>query len=377
MEQIRTPYLLDMTTYLTVAAMSLLGISGLSSLRLQVIALGLCLLFGLFHFFVFQSGRYKARPALYFGSQAVLMVLLFLLGSRNTDAFNFLFIILAINAAAVLPIRSALIWIAIYAGIIVTHTLAFRGLEGLYAVLFYLVTYIAAGVFGRTIQQVELARQRNQELVEELQAAQSRLKILAAVEERNRMARELHDSVKQQVFAILMQLGAARASLAESDPAHAAVMAAESLAKQAGAELNHLIHQLRPPGLEGKTLEAALRDYITGWSQQSGIAADVQVSGSPSVNPSVEAVLFRVTQEGLANVSRHSRASQVQLMLCNENDEVRLVIGDNGIGFDEVEAVKGVGLDSMRERLAAVGGSLEVARRQPSGTQVIARVRRS
>jgi NarL family two-component system sensor histidine kinase LiaS len=98
------------------------------------------------------------------------------------------------------------------------------------------------------------------------------------VEERNRLARELHDSVKQQVFAISMQLSAARTTLSESDQAFPSVVEAERLAQQAGAELTILINALRPPGLESRTLPVAIQEYAKEWSRQSKIGTEVQVT---------------------------------------------------------------------------------------------------
>lgn len=376
-DRIRVPHFLDIATYVSMAAMSLLGISGLPSLRSQLLALGLVFVFGLLYYFVFQSGRYIANPNLYFGAQALILGLLFLLGSTNSDAFNFLFLILCIHIAVVSTARVAVLWIALCFGIVGLITLAMRGTDGIYAVVFYSITFVVCGFFGYTIQQVEKARDRNQRLVEELQATQRKLQELAVVEERNRLARDLHDSVKQQVFAISMQLGAARALLDEASQAYGPVTEAERLAKQAGAELTTLIRELRPAGLESKTLAAALREYVTEWSRQNGIAADLKVDGvSASPLPGDE-TLFRVAQEALANVARHSKAQNVTVELAQQGDRIALIIEDNGAGFDMGRVEKGVGLDSMRERLEAIEGQLEISSQKSRGTRVVARMRRS
>jgi NarL family two-component system sensor histidine kinase LiaS len=196
------------------------------------------------------------------------------------------------------------------------------------------------------------------------------------VEERNRLARDLHDSVKQQVFAISMQLSAARAFLREDDKAYGSVVQAEKLAQQAGAELTTLIHQLRPPGLEHKSLSEAIEVHVNDWKHQNNIETELNI-GEDSVSPDGEQALFRVLQEALANVARHSQANKVWITLKAENDHVALTIEDNGIGYDTMQIVKGIGLDSMKERLAAVHGTLEVSSRQSQGTCVTARIRRS
>ena len=301
---------------------------------------------------------------------------MFLLGSDNSDAFNFLFLILTIHIAVVSTVRVAALWIAICFGALCLLILTTVGMEGLYAILFYSVTFVVCGFFGSTIQQVERARDRNQRLVEELQATQRKLQELAVVEERNRLARDLHDSVKQQVFAISMQLSAARISLKEDDKAYPSVAQAEKLAQQAGAELTTLIHQLRPPALKKKSLVEAIKAHVDDWIHQTDIETEMDVS-EVSVNPESEQALFRVLQEALANVTRHSQANKVWVRLRSENDHVALTIEDNGTGYDAERIVKGVGLDSMKERLAAVNGSLEVSSLQSQGTKVIAIVRRS
>jgi len=374
---LRLPASLDAVTYIGIAAMSLLGISGLASLNLQLTALGLCMLFGIFYRVFFKSGRYQQNPNLYFGTQAFVLTLVYLLGSNTTDAFNFLFLLLTIHTAVVLPGKATVIWIAIYYLIISSIVFATRGLGGVYAILFYLSAYVICGFFGNTLQQAEVARDRNQRLVDELKETQQKLQELAVVDERNRLARDLHDSVKQQVFAISMQLSAARTSLPETDKAYQSVTEAERLAQQAGAELTTLINALRPPGLESKSLTDAIREHVDDWSRQNKIESEINIDSTIIVNQQTEQALFRVLQEALANVARHSKADKVTVDLKSDKDAVTLTIADNGIGFDAKQVAKGIGLDSMQERLIAVSGKIEVVSEKSKGTRVVAKVRRS
>jgi signal transduction histidine kinase len=375
--RIQLPHFLDIATYVGMVAMSLLGISGLPSLRLQVLALGLILLFGLLYHFVFQSGRYLRNPNLYFGAQALLLGLLFLLGSNNSDAFNFLFLILCIHIAAVSSARVAILWGGVCYAIVSAITLGTRGTEGIYAVLFYSITFLVSGFFGYTIQQMERERDRNQRLVEELQATQRRLQELAVVEERNRLARDLHDSVKQQVYAISMQLGAARTLLEDGHRAYSPVSEAERLAKQAGAELTTLIRELRPPSLESKTLAVALQDYVTQWSRGNNIQTHLHVDPELPLSVSEEQAFFRVVQEALSNIARHSQATQVTVELTQADSDILFCIADTGNGFDTSLVPRGVGLDSMRERLTQIGASFQVQSEVGRGTQIISRLRRA
>lgn len=374
--RVRIPPLMDATTYVSLAVMSLLGIRGLHTLQAQLLALGLCAAFGLLYHFVLRTGAYEKAPVIYFGSQWVVLILLLLLQSTSVDALNFLFLIVTIQAALVLTRRAALLWIAAYYLTVATEVFLAGGAGGWYAAAFYLAAYVVCGFFGYILQQAEVARERNQQLVEELQSTQEKLRELAVVEERNRLARDLHDSVKQQVFAISMQLSAARTALSESDRAYPPVAQAEKLAQQAGAELTTLIHQLRPPGLERKSLTDAVKEYVDDWRRQNHIETEMDI-GEVSVSEERAQALFRVLQEALANVRRHSQASKARVTLQPENEHVTLVVQDNGVGYDPEQIARGIGLDSMRERLAAVNGMLEISSLPSRGTCVTARVRRS
>jgi NarL family two-component system sensor histidine kinase LiaS len=192
----------------------------------------------------------------------MILLMLLLLNSNANNAFNFLFYILTVHATVVLHARTAAVWISIYFVIASSVVLLSRGWDGLYAVFFYLAAFVVCAIFGHTVQETELTSLRNEKLVEELKETQQKLQELAVVEERNRLARDLHDSVKQQVFAISMQLSAARTALSQADRAYSSVVEAERLAQQAGAELTTLINALRPPGLEKKSLADAIRQHV-------------------------------------------------------------------------------------------------------------------
>jgi NarL family two-component system sensor histidine kinase LiaS len=220
----------------------------------------------------------------------------------------------------------------------------------------------------------QLARHLNHMAIQLQNLLQTRQE-LATLEERNRLARDLHDSVKQQIFAATMQVGAAKA-LIERDPAvaHTHLLEADQLVRQAQQELTGLILELRPAALEGKGLARALAEYASNWSRQTHIETEVRVSGERPLPLPMEQTLFRIAQEALANVARHSRATNAEIHLGWENGDVTLIVADNGIGFNIAykPSRKGVGLESMRERIQALGGRFVVASQPGEGTQVIA-----
>ncbi len=197
---------------------------------------------------------------------------------------------------------------------------------------------------------------------------------LATLEERNRLARDLHDSVKQQIFAISMQIGAIKVLLGrDTTAAKKRLDETEILVREAQQELTTLIKELRPAALDGKGLTEALRDSMNQWMQQTGIIAKLQVEGQQTLPYVVEEALFRVAQEALSNVSRHSHATLVYLNLAVSADIVTLSIEDNGKGFDSTQPdAQGIGLHSMQERMQALGGDVRLESSPGKGTKVIA-----
>ncbi len=196
---------------------------------------------------------------------------------------------------------------------------------------------------------------------------------LAVVDERNRLARELHDSVKQHVFAGALLVRAARTLLAQ-DPARAGahLAEAEALADQTQRELITLIAALRPAALADRGLVAVLRDEVDAWSRRSGILAQVRVRGERATPYDREDALVRVAQEALANVARHSHAREAEVELAWDDASISLSVSDDGAGFDpEAANGRGVGLASMRERVAALDGTLAIAS-EPGATRVTA-----
>lgn len=199
---------------------------------------------------------------------------------------------------------------------------------------------------------------------------------LARMEERNRLARDLHDTVKQQTYAARMQLSAARNLLA-SDPGAAAehVESALQLNRETQQELKLIIDELRPPALEGKGLPHALKEYTTRWQEHTGIRVDVLYNGEQTLPLPVEQALYRILQESLSNVARHAEADTVHLSLTLAPQRVILIITDNGRGFDPAAiSQRSSGLAGMRQRLVEVDGAFNVESLPGNGTTVIAQV---
>ena len=222
----------------------------------------------------------------------------------------------------------------------------------------------------------QMSRQLNS-MAQQLQNLLSTRQKLATLEERNRLARDLHDSVKQQIFAVVMQIGATKYLLKRDvNAAETRLNEAEKLVHQAQQELTSLIRELRPAALEGKGLTVALRELATQWTQQTDIVANLRIEGTQTLSLAVEEALFRIAQEALSNVARHSKATLVQMLLTTTDETVMLSVRDNGQGFDTThqghEGRAGIGLLSMQERVKALGGSVQIESTPGKGTSIVA-----
>ncbi len=179
-----------------------------------------------------------------------------------------------------------------------------------------------------------------------------------ALDERHRMAREIHDTLAQGFTGIVAQLEAARQNPGQwrrfADQAH-------DLARENLAEARRSVQALRPGHLEDAHLPEAITGLSERWSAASGIAVGLETTGDPRpMLADVEVALFRVAQEALNNVAKHARASRVGLTLSYMDDVVLLDVRDDGVGFDLGEVAGGFGLSSMRQRLLRVAGNLAI-----------------
>jgi PAS domain S-box-containing protein len=220
------------------------------------------------------------------------------------------------------------------------------------------------------------SRQRLEELVIENERLYREARGKAALEERQRLARELHDSVSQALYAIALNASAAEA-VRERDPGRLRELIGEvaGLAEAGLAETRALIFELRPESLEREGLVAALEKQAAAVRARHGLDVRCRLGEEPSVSLTVKEVLYRIAQEALQNVVKHARARAVELALADDARGLALRVGDDGVGFDPTGSFPGhLGLGSMRERAAAVGGSVEFESAPGRGTTVVARV---
>ena len=197
------------------------------------------------------------------------------------------------------------------------------------------------------------------------------------LDERRRIAREIHDTLAQGLTGIVTQLQAAEQAASRTaggPPAwHRHVAAATALARESLTEARRSVDALRPEPLECGRLSEALADVAERWSALNGIPAQVTTTGTARpVQPEAEIALLRAAQEALANVARHAQASRVGLTVSYMENEVALDVRDDGVGFDPAFAGRGFGLVAMRQRIAGLSGTLQVESEPGGGTAISA-----
>lgn len=221
-------------------------------------------------------------------------------------------------------------------------------------------------VVSTALIQQQKDRQRAEQLLVELEDAHRQLRAyamqvesLAVAEERNRLAREIHDSLGHYLTAMTMQLQAA-GKLVTKDPERAgeSIAKAEEMARDSLAEVRRAVDALRTSPIDTTTLDTAIGELVKNL-QDSGIVATFTVEGQiQSLPVPIKASLYRAAQEGLTNVFKHASASVVEVKLVYEPEQVALSITDNGTG-SRGQKIEGFGLVGLRERMALLGGLLD------------------
>ena len=211
-------------------------------------------------------------------------------------------------------------------------------------------------------------------LTADLQRSRERL-VNTREEERRRLRRDLHDGLGPQLATLILKLDAARNLLSQEEPAAAEALLTELKTQMQAAisDIRRLVYDLRPPTLDELGLVPAIREQATNYSQ-NGLNISVETPESlPQLPAALEVAAYRIVQEALTNVSRHARANECRVRL-SLGDELELEVTDDGIGMPESRHA-GVGLSSMRERAAELGGTCKVEPSGPAGgTCVLARL---
>lgn len=213
-------------------------------------------------------------------------------------------------------------------------------------------------------------KERLAELALREELLQKAARNLAVAEERNRMARELHDSITQNIHGILYSLRPLREVLAGNQQGMKILNHLEETAAGALQELRRLVMELSPSPLEDRSLEEALSLQCDLFTRRTQVELSLELDYNGTLQPDQEMAVYRITQEALANIQKHAEAGRVVVSLQSDADTVCLSITDNGKGFDPKTAGKGHGLANMAQRARQSGGKLEIKSAPRQGTTI-------
>ena len=204
--------------------------------------------------------------------------------------------------------------------------------------------------------------------------------IFAQEDERRRIAREMHDQFGEQLTALSLRIGALKHACGDRAELREQVDALEAVAQRLDRDVDQLVWQLRPTALDDLGLRAALANYVQDWSKRVRISAELHSTGllDDRLPSETETALYRIAQEALTNVAKHSKAEHVEIILERRPDHVLLIVEDDGVGFDpgarSGTADQGFGLLGMQERAALIGASLQIESAAGKGTTILVRM---
>jgi PAS domain S-box-containing protein len=236
----------------------------------------------------------------------------------------------------------------------------------------------------RTAELAQANQSLREEMGERERADRARHELIARLvfaqeDERRRIAREMHDQFGEQLTALGHRIASLKSACADRSELRGQVDALEAVAQQLDRDVDHLVWELRPTALDDLGLRAALATHIQNWSNRARIAAELHTSGlsEDRLASQVETTLYRIAQEALTNVAKHSRATHVDVILERRADQVVLIIEDNGVGFDPGDAGTtrhGLGLSGMQERASLVGATIQVESGAGKGATILVRM---
>ncbi len=246
--------------------------------------------------------------------------------------------------------------------------------QGKVIAAFYLTDKVGATEFSQADQEtIEMLAAHAAVAIENARLYE-RSRELSVIEERNRLARDLHDSVTQTLFSMSLTAEAVAAGI-DRDPGAAKeqLESLRDLSRAALQEMRSLIFELRPAELEADGLVPTLQKHVDALQRITRREIDLRDDGYERQPPAVEKELFRIAQEALNNAIKHSQAGRIEIELALRNGRLKLIISDNGIGFDPTDPqirVRRLGITSMEERTEQLGGELRIESGAGRGTSV-------
>jgi len=297
--------------------------------------------------------------------------------------FPIVFFILSPQVMIDFPLKVGVAWLVIYTLITGFFMISDAGIRGLLDLLPFTAGYVFFGLFGWTMVQAQNERERSDRLLADLKIAHEKLQRyteqveeLTIAEERNRIAREMHDTLGHRLTIASVQLeGAQRLIHTNPQKVDQIIKTVQEQVKEGLAELRRTVAMMRAPVGDDLPLPQALSRLVNQVSEATGMNLHLSIEDNlPRLPFSHRQALFRAVQEGLTNIERHASATEAWIQLYSENDHIVMMVSDNGVGLMPDSEKRGLGLTGMEERASLLNGSLEIIPRSGGGTQLCFRL---
>ena len=374
--------MLEIPAFIAFVAVTVAGMVDLTDTPERIIAGVLLAAFALLLFsgYFWHRGRIMTHIGL-----ALMSLLTGTLMTLHTGwgYYPILFFMLAPHAMIHLSPRAGLTWIGGFVVITAAVYVSINGWIGLDYLLPFAAGFIFFGSFGWVMIEAERNRDRNAQLLTELQTAHrqlqdyaARAEELAVAQERNRIAREMHDTLGHRLTIASVQLeGAQRLIPTAPERAAAMIGVVREQVKEGLGDLRRTVAMLRAPVDEDLPLEGALTRLVEQVGQATSLKIHLAIENCPpDLAPAQHQALYRAAQEGLTNIQRHAAASEAWLRLGVCDGMLELLLSDNGVGIPAGEAQSGYGLLGLKERAALQGGEFHIDPRPGGGTQITFRI---
>ena len=373
---------LSLTAVLGFFGVAIAGVIDLGEPQQRLLAAILLSLFGIF----FLMPDFKRSPEWFFHLRLAVetcIVAGLITIQPGWGFFPILFFLLSPKTLIEFPNKLGFIWVGIFPLVTATVFVYFQGWIGLILLLPYACGYFFFAVFGWTTVRATHDRRRSEQLLAELQKAHeqlqeytNRLEELTITQERNRIAREMHDTLGHRLTVVSVQLEGAQ-RLIHSNPGRVEQIlgTVREQIREGLGELRRTVAMLRASIEEELPLEQALPKLADQVREASGIRVYLELGGRLGPLPAAyRQALYRAAQEGLTNIQRHSQASEAWLHLDQRDGNITLLVGDNGVGVSGDPNRRGFGLTGLKERAALLDGDFFVDLRPGGGTQLTFRI---
>lgn len=361
-------------TYVPLLITTLIGWIVLRDTPARLLAVSLCVLFGVVYAIRFHKITTYTSLVIYFVVQTALIIALTII-ARPSDAFAFLLFVLSIQITMLLPIQAAMPFLILFYLIDSQNALLNFDANGMIELIFNAATIFFTAVLGYSLRQTEIAYAEKELVLQELQATQQQLQEMAVTEERTRLSRELHDSLGHQLTVAVVHLeGAQRLIPTKPEQASQMIGTMREELKNALADLRRTVTALRSPMVHGLSMESALLNLSQSFQKNTGLVVHFNIMPNfPQLPEEYRLALYRATQEALTNVQRHANARTAWIDLASDDKQIMLIVKDDGKGLDgSSETSPGLGLIGLGERASQLGGEMRISTQlQAGGAQLI------